>query len=120
MNIRQRKKRFKKQFGFNPPKSLTIRTAIQIAERREEIIAAVERLKKAILDLWEIIKKPALEFVEAVKAAAKAFISEPERQRRYYVALVDFQSRLLLQQRQQEREVKTVESSFNIYRHDRR
>lgn len=120
MNRRQRKKRFKKRYGFNPPRRFSIQTATKIAENREKIMAAFERLKRAILDLWESIKKPALELAEAIRAAATAFISEPERKRRQYIALVDFQTKVLLQQRQQEREVKQIESNINIFNHDRR
>lgn len=119
MNRRQKKKQFKKRYGFNPPRSFSIQTAKRIAENRERFIAAFERLKRAILDLWESIRKPAPELAEALKAAATAFISEPERKRRQYVALTEFQTKILLQQRQQEREVKRIESDFNILNHDR-
>lgn len=120
MSRRQKKKQFKKRFGINPPRRLSIRTATQIMECRENFIAVFERLKRAILDLWESIKQPALELLEALKKAAAAFITEPERKRRQYVALVDFQTKVLLQQRQQESEVKEIEGSFNILNHDRR
>lgn len=82
MNRRQKKKRFKKQYGFNPSRSFSIQAAKKIAENREKIIAAIEGLKRAILALWESIKKQALELAEVLKAAATAFISEPERKRR--------------------------------------
>lgn len=120
MNRRQRKKQFKKRYGFNPPRSFSIHTATRIAENRGNIMAAFERLKRAIMDLWESIKKSVLELAGAIKAAATAFISEPERKRRQYIALVDFQTKVLLQQRQQEREVKQIESNINIFNHDRR
>lgn len=120
MNRRKKKKQFKKRYGFNPPRSFSIQTAKRIAENREKIIAAIEGLKRAILDLWESIKKPVLELAETLKAAATAFISESERKRRQYVELVDFQTKILLQQRQREREVKQIESNINILNHDRR
>lgn len=120
MNKRQRKKQFKKRFGFNPPRNISIQTATRIIERKEIIIAAFERIKQAILDLWEQIKKPALELAEALKEIGTAFISDKERERRQYAALANFQSKVLLQQRQQEREVMQIESGFNIHNHDRR
>lgn len=120
MNRRQKKKQFKKRFGFNPPRSFSIQTATRIMENRENIIAEVERLKRAILNLWESIKKPMLELAEAIKAAATELISEPERKRRQYMALAEFQTKVLLQQRQQEREAKQIESNINILNHDRR
>lgn len=98
MNRRKKKKQFKKRYGFNLPRNFPIQTAKRIAENRGKILAAFERLKRAILDLWEGIKKPALELAEALKAAATAFILKPERKRRQYVALVDFQTKILLQQ----------------------
>ena len=52
MNKRQKKKAFKKRFGFNPPRGISTRTATRIMEHKEIIIAAFERLKAAILDLW--------------------------------------------------------------------
>lgn len=120
MNRRQKKKMFKKRFGFNPPNNITIYKAIWIAKHRKIFIEAVERLKRAISDLWESIKQPALQLAEALKEIATAFITAQERQRRQYVALVDFQTKVLLQQRQQEREVKQIESNINIFNHDRR
>lgn len=120
MNKRQRKKQFKKRFGFNPPRSISIQTATRIMENKESIIAACERLKAAINDLWEHIKKPLLELVEALKEIKTAFIDHMERNRRQYAALANFQSKVLLQQRQQEKEVMQIESSFNIHNHDRR
>lgn len=120
MSRQQKKKQFKKRFGINPPRRPSIRAATQIMERRENIIAVFERLKRAILDLWEMIKKPALELAEALKEAATALISAPERTHKQYVALVDFQTKVLLQQRQQEREVTPIEGSFNTFNHDRR
>ena len=56
MNRRQKKKAFKKRFGFNPPRGISIRTATRIMEHKETIIAAFERLKAAILGLWEQVK----------------------------------------------------------------
>ncbi|MBO5094933.1 MAG: hypothetical protein J6C33_11350 [Lachnospiraceae bacterium] len=99
MNKRQSKKQFKKRFGFNPPRNISIHRATQIMKNRENIIAAFERMKKAILDLWEQVKKSALELVEALK---------------------NFQTKVLLQQRQQESEVMRIESNINISNHDRR
>lgn len=120
MNKRQKKKAFKKRFGFNPPKGFSIHTAILIMEHKEKILAAFERLKNAILNLWECVKRPALELAEALKEAATAFISVQERKRRQYIALVNFQTKVLLRQREQEREVREFESNFNIHNHERR
>ncbi len=117
MNRRQKKKAFKKRFGFNPPRSFGIRTVMQW---KEIIIAAFERIKQVILDLWECIKKTMLELTDALKEIGTALTSDKKRKRGQYAALVDFQSKALLQQRQQEREVMQIESNFNIYNHDRR
>lgn len=53
MNRRQKKKAFKKRFGFNPPRNISIRTATQIMEYKESIIGIFKRLKAAILNPWE-------------------------------------------------------------------
>ena len=120
MNRRQRKKQFKKRFGFNPPRNISIQTATQIMKNRESIIADYERLKAAIADLWERLKKPLLELAEALKDIATALANSSEKKRRQCEALANFQSKVLLQQRQQEREVMQIESSFNIHNYDRR
>lgn len=118
MNKRQRKKQFKKRFGFNPPRNISIRTATRIMEHKENIIAIFNRLKAAILNLWEQVKKPALELAEALKEIHTAFITPVEKRRRQYIAVENFRTKLLMQQ--QEREVKGIEGNFNIYNHDRR
>lgn len=118
MNRRQKKKAFKKRFGFNPPRGISIRTATRIMEHKETIIATFEWLKAAILDLWERVKQPALELAEALKEIHTAFITSAERRRRQYIAALDFQTKLLL--RQQEREAKQIESNSDIHNHDRR
>ena len=120
MNRRQQKKRFKKRYGFNPPRNIPIQTAIKIMERRENIIAAAERLKVAILNLCETIKEPLLQCVEALKEFGTAFITAPELERERRAALKRLQTQLMLQQRQQESEVKQVESNINILNRDRR
>lgn len=120
MNKKQKKKQFKKRFGFNPPRNISIHRATQIIKNKENIIAAFERIKKAILDLWEWVKQPALELAEALKAVGTAFISSIEQQNRQRAALERFQTKVLLQQRQQESEVMRIESNINISNHDRR
>ena len=120
MNRRQKKKQFKKRFGINPPRSISIKVATRTMQRREKVIAAFERAKKAILDLWEMIKQPALELATALKEAATALISNKEKRRRQYAALQVFQTKVITQQRQQESEVMQIESNINIYNHDRR
>ena len=118
MNRRQKKKAFKKRFGFNPPRGISIRTVTRIMEHKETIIATFEWLKAAILDLWEWVKQPALELAEALKEIHTAFITSAERRRRQYIAVEDFRTKLLL--RQQEREAKQIESNSDIHNHDRR
>lgn len=118
MNRRQKKKAFKKRFGFNPPRNISIRTATRIMEHKENIIAIFNRLKAAILNLWEQVKKPALELAEALKEIHTAFITPAEKRRRQYIAVENFRTKLLMQQ--QEREVKGIEGNSNIYNHDRR
>lgn len=115
-----KKKQFKKRFGFNPPRNISMQTATRIMENKESVIAACERLKAAINDLWEQLKKPLLELVEALKEIKTAFIDHMERNRRQYAALANFQSKVLVQQRQKEKEVMQIESNFNIYNHDRK
>lgn len=117
MNRRQKKKAFKKRFGFNPPRNISIRTATRIMEHKENIIAIFNRLKAAILNLWEQVKKPALELAEALKEIHTAFITPAEKRRRQYIAVENFQTKLLMQQ---EREVKGIEGNSDIYNHDRR
>lgn len=111
MNRRQKKKAFKKRFGFNPPRGISIRKATRIMEHKETIIATFERLKAAMLNLWEQVKKPELEL-------ATAFITSAERWRRQYIAAWDFRTKLLL--RQQESEAKRIEGNSDIHNHDRR
>jgi len=120
MNRRQRKKQFKKQFGVNPPKNLSIRTATIIMQHRETIIAAFERFKNAILDLWEMIKKPALELAKELKEIAVKALEPEKRKIMQYEAMTDFQTKVRLQMRQQERERLRIEGDFNIHNHDRR
>lgn len=36
MNRRQKKKQFKRRFGFNPPRSISIKAATYIMERRKK------------------------------------------------------------------------------------
>lgn len=79
MNRRQKKKQFKKRFGINPPRGISIKTAAHTMQHREKVIAAFERIKKAILDLWEMIKQPALELATALKEATTALISNKEK-----------------------------------------
>lgn len=119
MNRRQKKKQFKKRFGVNPPRGISIKTATHTMQHREKVIAAFERIKKAILDLWETIKQAALESATALKEAA-TFISNKEKHRRQYAALQVFQTKIITQQRQQESEVMQIESNINISNHDRR
>lgn len=120
MNRRQKKKQFKKRFGINPPRGISIKTATCTMQHREKVIAAFERIKKAILDLWEMIKQPALELATALKEAMTALISDKEKRRRQYAALQVFQTKVITQQRQQESEVMQIESNINISNHDRR
>lgn len=120
MNRRQKKKQFKKRYGFNPPRNIPVQTAIKIMERRESIIEAVDRIKVTILNLWETMREPLLQFAEALKEFGTAFITVPEWERGQRAALRRLQTQLMLQQRQQEREVKQIESNINIFNHDRR
>lgn len=118
MNRRQKKKAFKKRFGFNPPRGISIKTATKIAECEEIIIARYERMKAAILNLWEQAKKPLLELAEALKEIYTDYITQKEWRRRQHIAVENCRTKLLLQQ--QESEVKKFESNFNIHNHDRR
>lgn len=38
MNRRQKKKQFKRRFGFNPPRSISIKAATYIMERRNDVV----------------------------------------------------------------------------------
>lgn len=118
MNRRQKKKAFKKRFGFNPPRGISIRTATRIMEHKETIMATFERTKAAMLNFWKQVKKPILELAEALKEIHTAFITPAEKRRRQYIAIEDFRTKLLL--KKLEREIKRFEGNFNIYNHDRR
>ena len=63
MNRRQKKKQFKRRFGFNPPRSISIKAATYIMERRKNIITAFEKIKKAILNLCP----PTKEYVQELQ-----------------------------------------------------
>ena len=56
MNKRQRKKKFKRRYGYNPPRNTPIHKAEQIAE-------VIEQCKKA----WECVKNILLETAEALQ-----------------------------------------------------
>lgn len=56
MNKRQRKKKFKKKYGYNPPQSMPIHKAEQIA-------AVIEQYKMA----WECLKNTLLEIVKVLQ-----------------------------------------------------
>lgn len=120
MNRRQRKKQFKKRFGFNPPRNISIHRATMILRKKEYIIAVFEKARKVILGAFELIKKLALEIVEVLKAKENDFTNNIEMRNKQQLALEDFQTRVLLKQRQQESEVTRIESNINISNHDRR
>jgi predicted glycosyltransferase len=120
MNKRQKKKRFKRRFGFNPPRNMSIQTATRIMENRETIMINFERLKKAIYDLWERIRQPLFELAEELQKIKIALIDTQEKQREQRKAIESFQEKVLLQQSQQEREEKQFEGDINILNHDRR
>lgn len=67
MNRRQKKKQFKKRFGINPPRGISIKTATRTMQHREKVIAAFERAKKAILDLWENYKATGIRISNGTK-----------------------------------------------------
>lgn len=119
MNRRQKKKAFKKRFGFNPPRNIPIKTAIRVMERREKIIKSVERLKAAIMDLWEVAREALLQFTDALKELGTAFITVPEWERGQRWALKRLQRQLSLQQRQQKMEAKWIEGNSDIHNNDR-
>ena len=56
MNKRQRKKKFKKEYGYNPPQSMPIHKAEQMA-------AVIEQHKEA----WECLKNTLLEIAKALQ-----------------------------------------------------
>lgn len=120
MNQRKRKKQFKKRYGFNPPCRFSIQTVTRTMEKKAEAIASFERLKAAILNLWEPIREFIKEVAEALKTVASILIDTAEKKNRQYIALQDFQNKAMEQQKKQEREVTKVESNINIYNRDRR
>lgn len=77
-----------------------------------------ERIKTALLNLWERVKQPVLELAEALIEIGTAFITPVERRRRQYIALEDFRTKLLLQQ--WESEAKQIEGDLNIQNYNRR
>lgn len=120
MNRRQKKKQFKKRYGINPPRGISIRRATRIMEYRKTIAERVQRVKAAIMELWEAIRKPLADLIDAIVEAAKSFLTVEQKNNAFQKALCDFQSKAMLQQRQQEREVMRIESNINILNHDRR
>lgn len=46
MNRRQKKKQFKRRFGFNPPRSISIKAATYIMERRKTLLQLLRRSRK--------------------------------------------------------------------------
>ena len=115
MNQRKRKKQFKKRYGFNPPRRFSIQTATRIMEKKAEIVAGFERLKAAILNLWEPIREFVKEVAEAFKTVASIIIDTAEKKNCQYIALQDYQNKAIEQQKQQEKEETQVESNINIY-----
>lgn len=79
MNRRKRKKQFKKRFGFNPPRNISIQKATWIMERREKVIATFTKIKEVILDLWECLKKPLQELADRLEKIEIALISERKK-----------------------------------------
>lgn len=84
MNRRQKKKQFKRRFGFNPPRSISIKAATYIMERRKNIITAFEKIKKAISNLWEAVKKPALEVPSQKEVKKWIGENEPDKYIKYF------------------------------------
>lgn len=120
MNGRQKKKQFKKRFGFNPPRRFSVQTVTRTMEKKAEVVANFERLKAAILNLWKPIREFIKEVAEALKTVASILIDTAEKKNRQYIALQDFQNKAMEQQKKQEREATQVESNINIYNRDRR
>lgn len=56
MNKRQRKKKFKKEYGYNPPPSMPMHKAEQMA-------AVIEQYKK----VWECLKNTLLETIKVLQ-----------------------------------------------------
>lgn len=56
MNKRQRKKNFKRRYGYNPPRNMPIHKA-------ERMAAVIEQYKKA----WECLKNTLLEIAEVLQ-----------------------------------------------------
>lgn len=118
MNKRQKKKAYKKCFGFNPPRHMSVKMATRFMEHKETTIAAFKRLKSAILGLWERVKQLVIELAEVLKEINTAFITSAKRRHRQYIAARDFRTKPLL--RQQESEAKRIEGDSDIHNHDRR
>lgn len=117
MNGRQKKKQFKKRYGVNPPKNIPITQAVASAKK---ITAALTRLKAAVLNFAEWLRNAFLELAAELKKAAEIILSTEAGKHKHYLVLKDYQNKEIEKQRQQEREVKQVESYINIYDHDRR
>ncbi len=90
MNRRQKKKAFKKRFGFNPPRGISTKTATKIMKHKEKFIVIFNRLKTVILELREWVKQPVLELAKELKEIQEAFVTAEERRRRQYLVLEDF------------------------------
>jgi hypothetical protein len=55
--LKQEKKQFKKRYGFNPPKNMSIREATWVMENKGRITKAFEKMKKVILDMREVVEQ---------------------------------------------------------------
>lgn len=73
MNNRQRKKQFKRKYGFNPPKNMNISNAEDMAKAVEAIKQVWERVKDATQAIAEAIEK-------VIKAADKRTLDTLMRQ----------------------------------------
>ena len=57
MNKRQRKKKFKKRYGYNPPRSMPIHKAEQIAKTKEQYKKAWEWFKNTLLEIVNVLQQ---------------------------------------------------------------
>jgi len=112
MNKRQKKKAFKKQFGVNPPSGIKLHDTIVFCEHEDTILLAVERMKAALIDLWEQIKEPFTRLYREMRETIKETEEkEPTAGQRFYYSNA---------RQAQESEAMKIESNINIFNHDRR
>lgn len=67
MNRRQKKKNFKKKYGFNPPKNISLTKAEQAMKVALNCKRLWEDVRTAVLEVVEVVKKVYSAYCEAIQ-----------------------------------------------------